>query len=115
MKALHNFWLKWFTGAAFADPQRCLAEQGTAESEIYMKRRNDALDVLAAHGLHAHYYLPATKIVDNTLADACRFLGNAGYIITNWQGDFVGKIVAARPSKGALTVARRPLFKIRSH
>ena len=115
MKVLRNFWIKWFSGVTLVDPRRHFSEQRTDESEIYMKRRNDALDALAAHGLHAHYYLPATKIVDNTLADACRFLGNSGYIITDQQGNFVGKIAAARPAKGALTVPRRPLFKIHSH
>ena len=117
MKTLRNLWHQWFSRVVRADPRPHLAEPGTAESEIYMKRRNDALAALAAHGLQAHYYLPAAKIVDSTLAEACRFLGNSGYIITDQQGNFIGKIATARTphgAKAAMPAARRPLFKIDS-
>ena len=123
MKTLRRFWRQWWNQrrarVAAAAPRRRSVEADTsdpADAEIYLKRRNDALAALAAHGLQAHYYLPAAKIVDSTLADACRFLGNSGYIITDHQGHFVGKIAAAGTTHGPKTVllaARRLLFNIR--
>ena len=112
MKALRKLWHQWVGGASLPDPRQRSSVQNPAESEIYMKRRNDALDTLEIHGLQAHYYLPATRITDNTLADACRFLGNSGYIITDRQGSFVGKIATARPLKGGWVAPRRASFQI---
>ena len=112
MNALRKLWHKWRGGASLSDPRRRAVAQSPAESEIYMERRNDALDTLEVHGLQAHYYLPATRIVDNKLADACRFLGNSGYIITDRKGNFVGKIATARPLKGKWVTPRRASFQI---
>ena len=69
MNSLGKFMNKLFYKNACPELDRRTNEE-PAERGIFMKRRNDALNTLQAHGLSGHYYLPASKISDNTLAEA---------------------------------------------
>lgn len=88
MKALRNLWDKWFG----EDRVLWLGRSSNHSAGMSVKRRDDVLDILEAHGLRASYYLPAVGIEDTALADACRLLGSAGYIITDRQGNIMGNI-----------------------
>lgn len=74
--------------------------------------RNAALDLLERNGLRAHYYLPAIGVEDQELANACRRLASAGYIITTADGTITGKVAAARLTKDELAAMRRAAFKL---
>ena len=77
-----------------------------------VKEREDALDILERNGLRAHYYLPSIGIEDRELANACRRLASAGYIITAGDGTITGKVAAARPTKNEQVALRRASFKL---
>lgn len=77
-----------------------------------VKEREDALDVLEQHGLRAHFYLPAVSMENQELANACRRLASAGYIITTADGTITGKVAAARPTKDEQIARRRASFKL---
>lgn len=74
--------------------------------------REQSLDVLDRNGLRAHYYLPAIGIEDQELANACRRLASAGYIITTEDGTITGKVASARPTKDEQVTMRRASFKL---
>lgn len=74
--------------------------------------RTKALDILDQHGLRAHYYMPAIDMQDQELANACRRLASAGYIITSIDGTITGKVAAARPTKDEQVADRRASIKI---
>lgn len=74
--------------------------------------REQSLDVLERNGLRAHYYLPSIGIEDQELANACRRLASAGYIITAADGTITGKVASARPTKDEQVVMRRASFKL---
>ena len=74
--------------------------------------REQSLDVLERNGLRAHYYLPAIGIEDQELANACRRLASAGYIITAEDGTITGKVASARPSKDERVAMRRASIKL---
>ena len=74
--------------------------------------RDKALDVIERHGLRANYYMPAIGIQDEELANACRMLASAGYIITDAHGTITGKVATARPSKDELVAKRRASFRL---
>lgn len=74
--------------------------------------RTKALDILDQHGLRAHYYMPAIGMEDQELANACRRLASAGYIITLADGTIAGKVAVARPTKDEQVMDRRASFKI---
>lgn len=112
MNTLGNLMNKLFDRKTYADRGREQSNESPAEWGIFMKRRNDALNILQSHGLNAYYYLPAIKITDNGLAEACRFLASSGYIITDQAGNFVGKIAIARPAGDGLVIAKSVGFKI---
>jgi len=77
-----------------------------------VKERDDALSVLERHGLRAHFYLPAIGLEDQELANACRYLAAAGYIITTADGTVTGKVASARPTKDEQVTMRRAAFKL---
>lgn len=74
--------------------------------------RTKALDILDQHGLRAHYYMPAIGMGDPELADACRRLASAGYIITSADGTITGKVAVARPTNNEQLEHRRASFKL---
>jgi hypothetical protein len=74
--------------------------------------RKEALDILDQHGLRANYYMPAVGIEDQVLANACRRLASAGYIITSADGTITGKVAVARPTKNEQLEYRRASFKL---
>lgn len=74
--------------------------------------KEQSLDVLERNGLRAHYYLPAIGIEDQELANACRRLASAGYIITAADGTITGKVASARPTKDERIAMRRASFKL---
>lgn len=74
--------------------------------------RTKALDILEQHGLRAHYYMPAIGMEDQELANACRTLASAGYIITSADGTITGKVAVARPTKDEQVADRRASFKL---
>lgn len=58
-----------------------------------------AARVLERHGMTPQFYLPAVGEGATELRDALEFFAMRGYIITNEQGEVVGKI-CPRPGKG---------------
>lgn len=74
--------------------------------------RTKALDILDQHGLRANYYIPAIGMKDKELANACRLLASAGYIITSADGTITGKVAVARPTMQEQVEARRASFKL---
>lgn len=74
--------------------------------------RTKALDILDQHGLRAHYYMPSIGMQDRELADACRRLASAGYIITSMDGTITGKVAVARPTKDEQVADRRASIKL---
>lgn len=74
--------------------------------------RTSSLDLLERHGLRAHYYLPAIGMEDRELANACRRLASAGYIITTRDGTITGNVASARPTKDEQIAMRRASFKL---
>jgi hypothetical protein len=74
--------------------------------------RTKALDILDQHGLRANYYMPAVGMEDQELANACRRLASAGYIITTADGTISGKVAIARPTKNEQLEYRRASFKL---
>jgi len=72
-----------------------------------------ALDILERHGLRARHYLPHLGVDDQELAEACRWLSNQGYVITNPHGALFGRSVAARPDEEEGPEARRALMRVR--
>ncbi len=81
-------------------------------SALGMNAREKALDLLEQNGLRAHYYLPAVGIENQELANACRMLASAGFIITASDGTITGKVASARPSNDELVALRRASFKL---
>lgn len=77
-----------------------------------VKERENAMEVLERHGLRAHFYLPAIGVEDQELANACRYLADAGYIITTADGTVTGKVASARPTKDEQITMRRAAFKL---
>lgn len=74
--------------------------------------RTKALDILDRHGLRAHYYMPAIGMQDQELANACRTLASAGFIITSADGTIIGEVAVARPTKSEQIENRRASFKL---
>lgn len=74
--------------------------------------RERALDVLAKHGLRAHWYAPTAGVEDPELADACRLLGDHGFLITGARGELVGKVATARLSSEEIAQQRRAQFRL---
>jgi len=72
-----------------------------------MERRDQAFDVVAKHGLDAHLYLAASGVNDRELADALRFLSDRGYVVTDRNGNLVGKVAKAQLTPGEAALERR--------
>lgn len=63
------------------------------------KSQNYALDVIEKHDLEAHYYLPSVgKRNDEELSNALDLLSISGFIITDSNGNLVGKVAKKRLS-----------------
>lgn len=71
-----------------------------------------ALDVLAAHGITAYYYMPALGIEDREFADALRLLGERGFLMVDSTGELVGPVELARPSPDERAAQRRAMFRV---
>lgn len=94
----------------FGDPQK---KEAPSLDYLFLERRTIALKALESYGMHAHYYIPSSKIDDPELVNACRFLVSSGYIITDMSGRFVGKLARVEYGSGALTYVNAPDFQIR--
>lgn len=71
------------------------------------------LDILAKHGLRAHFYLPAAGIEDAELAEALRRVSSAGYIITDQTGNqLMGKVASIPMTTNEIADMRRAEFKV---
>lgn len=99
MRYIFSLWSKWFSTAV----------DGTG---LGVNGREKALDLLEKNGLRAHYYLPAIGMDNQELANACRILASAGYIITTSDGTITGKVASARPTKDEQIALRRASFKL---
>lgn len=65
-----------------------------------------------AAGYQVHYYLPAIGQEDDVeLANALRWLGGTGYIITDGDGRLIGK-VATRATRDQQAQARRSSMRL---
>ncbi|HEY0843430.1 hypothetical protein [Methylotenera sp.] len=99
MGYITSLWSKWF-------------DTSVESSVLSVVGRDKALDLLEKNGLRAHYYLPAVGMESQELANACRTLASAGYIITAADGTITGKVASARPTKKELAALRRAAFKL---
>jgi hypothetical protein len=74
--------------------------------------RKDALNVLAGHGLKAHFYLPAAGVEDQELANALRRVAAAGYIVTYEESEqLFGKVASIPMTSDEKAELRRAQFK----
>lgn len=75
--------------------------------------REKHLDVLDRYGLKAHLYLPSIGNRNNTeLCGSLDALASAGYIITDSNGNLVGKVTSARLSNDEIAEQKRALLRI---
>lgn len=75
--------------------------------------REQYLDELAKHGIEAHLYLPSVGNRDNeTLCRALDAMSNAGYLMTDSNGNLIGKLARARLSANEKAIERRAEFKV---
>lgn len=92
---------------------RSLLRRRTPPTLISVNARDKALAVLKRNGLQAFYYLPAIGIDDQELADALRFLGDSGFIITDQKtGDLTGRVLAASMTSHERAQQRRAQFRV---
>ena len=77
------------------------------------KAQNHALDVIEKHGLEAHYYLPSIgSRKDEELSHALDLLSSSGFIITDQNGQLIGKAAKTRLSSQEKAENRRSTFKV---
>ncbi|ODM57005.1 hypothetical protein [Vibrio harveyi] len=75
--------------------------------------KKSALDVLEQHGFEAHFYMAGIgHREDKDLSNALDLLSSSGYIITNQDGELVGKVAKARVSTDERAKERRATFRI---
>lgn len=92
---------------------RTLFGRRTPAPMISVHARDKALAVLKRNGLQAFYYLPHSGIEDQELADALRFLGKSGFIITDQKtGDLTGRVMAASMASQERAKQRRAQFRV---
>ena len=94
---------KWFAG---------LLNSLTNKHE---KRIAHAIAVIEQHGMRAHLYLPVTGChtdSERELALALTVLRDNGFIITDGQGEIVGKVSTHGLSSEEIAMIRRASFKI---
>lgn len=73
----------------------------------------NAIALVEQHGMKAHLYFPATgRHTEHELALALTILGSNGFIITDGQGDIVGKVSTHGLSSEEIAMIRRATFKI---
>jgi hypothetical protein len=74
---------------------------------------SNAIAVIEQHGMKAHLYFPATgRHTEHELALALTILGSNGFIITDGQGEIVGKVSTHGLSSEEMAMIRRSTFKI---
>ncbi|MBW8191300.1 hypothetical protein K0504_09650 [Neiella marina] len=79
----------------------------------WSKERDWALDVIECKGHSAHYYMPSIgQREDSELCRALDLLAGQGFIVTDGDGNLVGKVAKARISSGERAEQRRAEFKI---
>ena len=76
-------------------------------------KREQALDIIEAHGFKAHMYFAAVGNRQNTeLSSALDTLEGLGYIVTDNAGNLIGKVATVRLGSNAIALQRRATFKI---
>jgi hypothetical protein len=75
--------------------------------------RENALDVLEKHGYRAHFYLPTVGAQDDReLWEALETMRLSGFIVTDQNGNLVGKVATARPTSQEIASERRAAFRL---
>jgi hypothetical protein len=72
-----------------------------------------AISVIEQHGMKAHFYFPeSSHLAEHELALALTVLGENGFIITNSNGDIVGKVCTHGLSSEEKAAIRRSTLKL---
>ncbi|WP_445766808.1 hypothetical protein [Rheinheimera sp.] len=83
------------------------------EAKAHEKMRNTMLNVISANGMKAHKYFPGVGQHDNNeLYMALDWLAGHGFIITDKNGEIVGKVATANMDRCELAVLRRSQIKL---
>ena len=83
------------------------------DQKSWSKERDKALNTLKEYQLNAHYYLPSVGSRDNKpLCNVLDSLAGQGFIITNTNGDLVGKVAKANMNSNDVANAKRATFKV---
>ena len=77
------------------------------------KQRKAMIDVINKHGMKAHMYFPSVRHRENIeLSTALDWFAANGFIVTDENGDIVGKVATANMDSVQLAEIRRAEMKL---